>query len=139
MPRIRKPDGRAADGKAVQAWPLAPSWGCQMAWGVGVPLHSSQHPGGAGGRPWTLDPEHVKGAGERGWGLLKMMAPTLPSLRVAARHGGCGTPNESWVSLSRGCPNHGHGDQPETPGETLPGADHLGKTETQYQVRKAWF
>lgn len=82
MTRIGRPDGRAAGGKAVHVWPLAPPRDCQTAWGVGGPLQSSQHPAGAGDRPWTPDPEHVKGAGEREWALPKMTAPTL----VAARH-----------------------------------------------------
>lgn len=80
MTRIGRPDGRAAGGKAVHVWLLTPSRGCQMAWGVGGPLTEQPAPCGSWGQ--TLDPEHVKGAGERGWALPKMTAPRL----VAARH-----------------------------------------------------
>ena len=126
--RIGQPDGRAADGEMVHAWPLTPSRGCQMAWGVRGPLTQQPAPWGSWGQVLDPGPRARERAGERGWGLLKMMAPTLPSLRVAARHGGCGTLNESQVNVSWGCPDHGRGNQPEIPGETCcQGQTVLGK------------
>ena len=62
--RIGKPDGRAADSKAVQARPLAPSRGCQMTWGVGGPLTQQPAPWGSWGQALDLGPR----ARERGWG-----------------------------------------------------------------------